>query len=612
MKTRSITPASVRSLAGLVAISAILLPHSQSLLSQELRPNGGAGWQYPLHSVPAQEPRAPEGSDASEKWRTHPDDQPVASLVNPLRTNDAVLEVVVGQGRLLTLKTDLINEQGSGIIAVADPTVLDFQVLSHPRMIRLIGKRAGMTDLSITTPEGQTVSFEVHVVYDIELLRAYLKQTFPSAQINLRQLREHLVIEGQARSGAQITQILQTTEAFLASVQVPSSSQGSQSGGASSGRGGYPPPNQPQQNPDQQGEGPEGQPQRPRQYAGPETGGAAKTQGSFVAPRIINLMRVPGVQQVMLKVQIAELNRTAAREIGADILMVDPGSGTILGTQIAGSAVSALGLLGQGGLTGTAEGATSSSTAAFGIFPSGDFEVLLRALRRNGVLSIMAEPNLVAMNGQEASFLAGGQFPVPVPQTGGGNSNAITIEWKDFGVQLGFVPSILDDRNIRLKVAPEVSSIDESLGTEVLGTAVPGVNTRKLSTTVELQEGQTLALAGLLEVELEAQTSRIPLLGDIPYLGQLFSNNTNQRVEKELLVLVTPQLVAPMRCDEVPPLPTDTIQEPNDLEFYLLGRIEGRTGRPFRSTTAWDDPLHMTRLMNLDSKYLYGSVGFSE
>src|SRR5262249_33286568 len=159
-------------------------------------------------------------------------------------------------------------------------------------------------------------------------------------------------------------------------------------------------------------------------------------------------------------------------------------------------------------ITSAVKAATGSATTAYGIFPSSNFAVLLRALRRNSVLSILAEPNLVAMSGHRASFLAGGQFPVPVPQSTGGISNSITIDFKNFGVQLDFVPTVLDDETIRLSVYPEVSTIDFSLGTIIVpgGTPIPGLNTRRTSTTVEMRQGQTLAISGLLEVDLDAQT----------------------------------------------------------------------------------------------------------
>ena len=206
------------------------------------------------------------------------------------------------------------------------------------------------------------------------------------------------------------------------------------------------------------------------------------------------------------------------------------------------------------------------------------------------------------------------EFPVPVPQAGGGISNNITIEWKDFGVLLNFVPFVMDDETIRLHVAPEVSSIDFSIGTTLVvgGDRVPGVNTRRSETTVELKQGQTLAIAGLLQVDLDADTSRIPGLGDLPYIGPLFSSTSHERTEKELLVLVTPFLVSPMCEDQVPALPGSEIKDPNDLEFYFLNRIEGRTGRDYRLTTNYADQFHLRRLLHLEQKYVRGPVGFSD
>jgi pilus assembly protein CpaC len=336
------------------------------------------------------------------------------------------------------------------------------------------------------------------------------------------------------------------------------------------------------------------------------------TSGSFVAPQIINLLQIPPGQQVLLKVRVAELNRTALREIGADILTIDPSTGDIVGTQIGGAVVSGLGTL-AGGLAASASGQSSGNTTAFGIFPSGDWEILFRALRRNSVVTVLAEPVLVAMSGHRASFLAGGEFPVTVPQAGGAGSTAVTVQFKPFGTQLDFVPFVLDDETIRLSVRPEVSNIDQEVGVTLVsgGTPVPGTNTRSAETTVELREGQTLAMAGLLQVTEAGGTSRIPLLGDLPFVGPLFSSTTHRREERELLVMVTPYIVAPMEEHEIPPLPGQEIQAPNDLEFYLLNRIEGRTGRPHRPTTNWDDPLHMVELMKLEPAHVQGPCGYS-
>jgi pilus assembly protein CpaC len=240
-------------------------------------------------------------------------------------------------------------------------------------------------------------------------------------------------------------------------------------------------------------------------------------------------------------------------------------------------------------------------------------DIILRALRENSVLRVLAEPNLVSLSGHEASFLAGGEFPVPVAQGGALGAGNVTVQYKEFGVQLNFVPYILDDDLIRLEVRPEVSSIDDRLGTTLVvgGDPTPGVNTRRVHATVQMREGETLALAGLLQVDLEANTSRIPGLGDLPYIGPMFSNTSHFKQEKELLVLVTPYLISPMNSCDVPPLPGAEIQDPNNLEFYFLNRIEGRTGREFRSTTSWDDPWHLSRIMKLERDHVCGPFGFS-
>ncbi len=324
----------------------------------------------------------------------------------------------------------------------------------------------------------------------------------------------------------------------------------------------------------------------------------------------------------MLKVRIAELNRTSLRQIGSNFLGVDPKTGAIVGSSIAGNTNFA-GQIGQAGnlvagnnLYGSANlGPATGQTSVFGIFQQANFEFMLNALRTNGLLKILAEPNLVALNGQLASFLAGGEFPVPVPQvSAAGVAPTITVRFREFGVRLGFVPYVLDGGVIRLTVAPEVSNIDFTIAVTLVagGSPVPGLNTRKAQTTVEMREGQTLAMAGLLQLTLNGNTNRVPGLGDLPILGPFFSNTTSQRIEKELVVLVTPYLVEPMQHEQVPPAPGDEVKGPNDLEVYFLNRIEGRTGKDFRATTNWDDPFNLRYHLNLEKKYVQGPVGYSE
>jgi pilus assembly protein CpaC len=327
------------------------------------------------------------------------------------------------------------------------------------------------------------------------------------------------------------------------------------------------------------------------------------------APRIINLLRVPGAQQVLLKVKVAELDRTAMRQIGADWFLLDRENNTFVGTQIGGSSVAA-----TGGTTLTATASISNQTTVFGIFDPSHFAFFLSALRKNGLTRILAEPNLIAMNGQVASFLAGGEFPVPIPQTTtGGVGTSVSVTFKEFGVRLAFVPTILDGDNIRLSVDPEVSNLDFAFATTLVpgGTPVPGLDSRKAHTTVELKQGQTLAIAGLLQLTLDGTTSRIPGLGDLPIIGPFFSNTTGDRQEKELIVLVTPYLVEPLNPDQVPPGPGDEVRTPTDLEFYLLNRIEGKTAVDWRATTEYDDALGVLRcFLKLEKEHIRGPYGY--
>jgi pilus assembly protein CpaC len=533
----------------------------------------------------------------------------INAFVENLGTYDATFEVILGEGRLMTLRENLAAPGGGKpIVAVGDPSTLDFVVVG-PRQIRLIGQRIGTTDLSITGSSGQTFVFQVLVVADLNVLRAQLKTMFPDAILTLTQVRDSVVVDGQARDTVQVAKIMETIRAYLLSVQVTQarkiSGQSVPAIPGASRVAGPPIPNVPPL-------GPEVVP--PPAVVLPELA-ALNIEAKVVEPRVINLIHVPGPQQVLLKVRVAELNRTAAREIGADILGVDPESGAILGTQIGGAGVTATSTLSRSGLSALATGTLSATNTLFGIFQEGEFEIFLRALRRNLILKTLAEPNLVAMNGQQASFLAGGEFPVPVPQVAAsGVAPTITVQFREFGVRLGFVPYILDNDVIRLTVDPEVSSVDFSLGTTLVagGSPVPGLNTRKAHTTVELRQGQTLMIAGLLQLSMDGSTQRIPFFGDLPIIGPFFSNTTSGRVEKELVVLVTPYLVEPMNAEQVPCSPGDEVKGPNDLEFYFMNRIEGRTGRDFRATTEYDDPLHLVHHIRLEKKYVSGPCGFSD
>jgi pilus assembly protein CpaC len=197
-----------------------------------------------------------------------------------------------------------------------------------------------------------------------------------------------------------------------------------------------------------------------------------------------------------------------------------------------------------------------------------DVGALVRALQSRGLFQSLAEPNLIAYNGQEASFLAGGEFPIPVVQ---GAAGGVTINFREYGVRLNFRPTIAGDV-IRLRVRPEVSSLDFAAGISLQGFRVPALITRRAETDVELRDGQSFAIAGLLDNTSQEDSAKIPLLGDIPIIGTLFKSRANRAERTELMVLVTPRLVRPLNPDEVPPLPT------NPGRF--LPSVEGTGGPP--------------------------------
>lgn len=555
----------------------------------------------------------------------------------------SVLEVKVGQGRFLNLPEDLAQPgKPAPFLAVGDPSVADFLQVG-PRQLRVVGKRLGVTDLSITTATGRTIDFELRVTGDLESLNQQLLRMFPSARLTLTQLRDRIIVEGQARDASEVTRIIQVIDGYIRSAQrvsIPGQIgnardmtqegeglEGPSEEGADNEREGLEPPMASSSGfsvaaPAVLARG--------GQVSGfvaspPSPGAITANQIATNQTQVINLIRVPTSQQVLLKVRVAELNRTGFREIGADFLGSVPALGGLFGTQIAGSGFEP-GRIGSTTFPYLLNGrvidgdprniAMGANAALFGTFSHGQANAVLTALRRNNLLKILAEPNLVTLNGHQAEFLAGGQFPVPVNSglgggVGGGN---VQVQFKDFGVRLAFLPIIEDGETIRLTVDPEVSTVDFSLATTLVpgGTPVPGLNIRRSHATVELKQGETLAIAGLMSLTLDGSTTRIPGLGDLPYIGPFFSNTTSNRIEKELVVLITPYLIEPIRADQTPPLPGEEVEQPTDLEFFLMNRIEGRTGQDARSTTRYDDPLHLVRPSLVERKYLIGPSGYSK
>jgi pilus assembly protein CpaC len=292
------------------------------------------------------------------------------------------------------------------------------------------------------------------------------------------------------------------------------------------------------------------------------------------------MLQLPGglrSQQVILQVRIAEVRRSALKELGSSIFTGPTGIGDYIfrGTtqQFSAPQFSDLGRTEVGGeVTDLTGEITFSDFLNLFLFNTDlNAGILIRALEQRGWIQSLAEPNLVAFNGQEASFLAGGEFPVPIVQ---GATGTVTIEWKEFGVRLTFRPTIVGDV-IRLKVRPEVSTLDFGNGIVLEGFRIPTLSTRRAETEVELRDGQGFAIAGLLSNTADKVSQKIPILGDLPILGSLFRSRSTEARRTELLVLITPRLVRPLNADELPPLPVD---QTRFLRPEIIRQMPGSAG----------------------------------
>ncbi len=290
----------------------------------------------------------------------------------------------------------------------------------------------------------------------------------------------------------------------------------------------------------------------------------------YAPERVSNLMSVGGVQQVMLKVRFAEMQRTVSKSLSSSVSLNG------------GKNVSVFGGTGNYNNSGEVANAISGITPStnenngallFG-FGAGSVEVgiLLEALESKGMVRTLAEPNLVALSGQEAKFLAGGEYPVPVSSM----DNYVTIDYKPFGIELNFIPRVVDKDIINLELEAAVSAIDASNGYSVNGFEIDAFQRREASTTVEMRDGESFAIAGLLKDDFRDLNGQVPWLGDIPVLGALFRSAEYMREQTELVIIITPHLVTPTR-GEVLALPTDRIKPPSEEDLFLFGRVASDT-----------------------------------
>jgi pilus assembly protein CpaC len=476
---------------------------------------------------------------------------------------EVALDLVVGRPRILTFR------QPPRRMYLPDESVARLEVLdpNDPREIAITGLRTGSTVLHIWVPDPQApqqlhvLSYLLRVIADperkerldaiYEALAREINRAFPDSYVELTLVGDQIVVRGQAKDAFEAAHILRIVE--------QNAPRQSREPGAANVNF----------NVSQTSFLPSGVEQTESL-----TGLPADVLRSAVLQTesgIVNLLRIPGEQQVMLRVTVAEVNRSAARSIGLNFSITNDSGLTVFQS-----------------LTGPLTGNNLPT-----LLDNGQVALAINALRNLKLARTLAEPNLVTLNGRTANFQAGGQFPIPVV-TGFTAAGLQGVQFVPFGVQLQFTPYILDRDRVRLIVSANVSTRDQSLGTNIGGAAsaggtnVPGLNTRNFQTTVELREGQTLAVAGLIQTNFGADSDRVPLWGDLPIIGRTGGFDRTSAGEQELVILITPELVHPLEACHTPPLPGNDVFEPGDLEFYLQGRLESRRSYDFRSTVRTD------------------------
>jgi pilus assembly protein CpaC len=368
-------------------------------------------------------------------------------------------------------------------ISTSNPEVVDYVPVST-REILLHAKALGVATVVVWAKSGQRTFYNLLVEYNLEPIRKLIRESFPAEQIQVSSSKDSVVLTGQISSQQAADRVLQ--------VLLP------------------------------------------------------------LSKTVVNNMRVrsaPVEKQIVLKVKFAEVNRQAMTAFG--INLVSTGALNTPGRITTGQFPSAspTGLL-SGGIPGGLPGTTSSFTLSdalniFAFRPDLNFGIFIKDLQTKGLLQILAEPNLVTSNGKEASFLVGGEFPIPVLQ-GGANSGAVTIQFREFGIRLHFNPLLTDNNTMKMYVKPEVSTIDLNNAVTVSGFRIPALATRRIESNIELAPGQSFIIGGLIDDRTQENLSRMPGLASIPVLGVLFKSREETRTKTELLVMVTPEFIDPL------------------------------------------------------------------
>lgn len=416
-------------------------------------------------------------------------------------------------------------------IVIANPDIADVHV-NNSKTLTVIGKTAGSTNIRIFDGSGKILqTLDVSVGYDLPSIRRTLKNFMPEENIGVEMINTSIALTGHVRSAASVDKALRLAQEYVAFASGDSAKNAVTSVplGDSSDNDKY--------------------------------------------PKILNMLKLVSGQQVMLRVRVAEVNRDALKRLGVDPSLV-----------LAGGNFTMAGALGTG-ISGLAAGATSSYTLADadkfrgtqGFFWSSNSShragAVISALERDGLIKTLAEPNLVAVSGEQAEFLAGGEIPVVTPSTASsGATPTVSVEYKPVGVSVKFTPDVLSENRIRMIVQPEVSEISSANSILMSGFIIPSINTRRARTTVELAPGESFMIAGLIKDSTKANIDQLPGVKELPILGALFRSTEFQRNESELVITVTPYIVDPLKNSDIK-LPTDDFRPASQMEMIFYGAL---------------------------------------
>lgn len=453
-----------------------------------------------------------------------------ALLISPAAmAAEKVLPVDAGSVYIPINRSELvILPQDVAQVLIANPEISDVHVIGSKR-VAFLGKSMGRTNAKLFDKSNNVIrQFDIIVGYDLPAIRQALHTFLPNERIKVELVNTNIALTGEVTDAAAARKAVEIANQFT----IPS--------------------------------------------------GAPPALATADASTILNLLKVSSGQQVMLRVRVGEIQRSALKNLGTNLSVNKPGAVRILGGSM-GGVDAVTNLTPTGSLNPITVG--GDSTGLLGAFfdaGSASIGVALEALETQGLFKILAEPNLVAISGEKAEFLAGGEFPIPVPQSSG-TTTINTVQFKNFGVAVQFIPYVLGEKRIRIAVSPEVSEIDSSQSTTANGVTVPGLSTRRAKTTVELAPGESFMIAGLISDSMNTNLGQVPGASEIPILGALLRSTAYQRKETELVIAVTPYLVDPLKSSDVK-FPTDDYRPASMMEQFFYGTLGSMSGNTYRAS----------------------------